>query len=121
MSPGGAPKSGGGRASASAARLAGPGLDEAHLHGDPGPQDRPGRLTANVDHDLEGPASGVDRRADEPDLSGGPGVRKAVRNDLDRVPDLDSEELLLGQVDARQERLDGGDLEQRVEFVLDHL
>jgi hypothetical protein len=59
--------------------LPGPGFDEAHFDGDPGPQNGPSRFAANADHDLERPAARVHGRADELDLARGSGVRKAVR------------------------------------------
>ena len=78
-------------------------------------------LPADAHDDLEGAARRVDRRADELDLAGRLRVGEPLGNDLDPSPRLTLQQLLLGQVDAREQRLDGRDLEERLAAVLDDL
>ena len=85
---------------------------ESDLDGDARAQRRLAGLPPHANHDLEGAARGVDGRADELDLARRLRFGEPFRHDLDLVSHADAQEPLFTQIDAREQRIGRGDLEE---------
>src|SRR5215471_14756866 len=90
------------------------GAREIDLDGDSGSKHGLRGLSVHGDDDLEGSARRVHVGADE--LNGARGLRggETVWHDVDPVPLPDFQEILLPDVDSREERLGRDDLEERL-------
>jgi hypothetical protein len=81
----------------------------------------PGGFPPNPNDHLKSPARGIDRRADELDGSGRSRLREVDGEHIDSRAPVNIQELLFGDIDAGEERLEGRDLEEGDVLDIDDL